>query len=34
LVDIMEWGSSIPMAVRCSRCGRFGEVAVFEKEDV
>jgi len=32
LADIMEWGSSGPFLVRCDRCGRIGEVVVFEEE--
>jgi len=33
LADIMEWGSSVPFLVRCCRCGRIGEVVVFEDEE-
>ncbi len=33
LADLMGWGSSIPVAVRCSRCGRQGQVVVFEEDE-
>lgn len=29
-VDIIEWGSSIPLRVRCDRCGRPWQVVILE----
>lgn len=31
-VDVMTFGSDVPVDVRCDRCGRSFQVVVFEEE--